>query len=60
MLTAKPTGKRLLGRPRHRWEGSIRMKLKEIIINTRNWMDLIQDRDYWRAFVNAALDLRIS
>ena len=35
------------------------MDLKEIGINARNWDDLAQDRDYWRALVNAALDLRV-
>ena len=33
-------------RPRRRWEDNIRMDLKEIGINTRNWVDLAQDRDY--------------
>jgi hypothetical protein len=33
------------------------MDLKEIDIDTRNWVDSVQDRDYWRAFVNAALSL---
>ena len=46
ILTGKPTGKRPLGRPRCRWEDNIRMVLKEIGINTRNWVDLAQDRDY--------------
>ena len=45
-LTHKRTGKRPFGRPRHIWEGNIRMDLKEIGINTRNWVDLPQDRDY--------------
>ena len=36
------------------------MDLKEIGVITRNWIDLVQDRDYWRAIVNAALKLRIS
>ena len=53
----KPTGKRPLGRPRHRWEDNIRMDLKVIGINTRNWVDLTQNRDYWRALVNTALNL---
>ena len=35
------------------------MDLKKIGINTRNWVDSIQDRDYWRALVNAALKLRV-
>ena len=46
ILIGKPTGKRPLGRPRCRWEDNIRMDLKEIGINTRNWVDSAQDRDY--------------
>ena len=60
ILAGKPTGNRPLGRPSYRWEDNIRMYLKEIGINTRNWVDLAQDRDYWRALVNAALNLRVS
>ena len=45
----KPTGNRILGRPRLRWEDSLRMDLKEICINTRNWVDSAQVRYYWRA-----------
>ena len=41
-------------------EGHIIMDLKEIGINTRNWVDSAQDRDYWRALLNAALDLWVS
>ena len=54
------TGKRHLGRPRHRWEDNIRMDFKEIGVSTRNWVDSTQDRDYWRALVNLALNLRVS
>ena len=39
MLTGKPTGKRLLGRSRRRWEDNIRMDLEEIGINAGNWVD---------------------
>ena len=59
ILTDKPTGKRPLGRSRRKWEDNIRMYLKEISINTRNWVDAAQDKDYWRALVNAALNLRV-
>ena len=59
ILTGKPTGKRPLGRPRRRWEDNIRMDLEEIGINAGNWVASAQDRDYWRAFVNAALNLRV-
>ena len=44
ILTGIPTGKRPLGRTRHRWEDNIRMDLKERGINTRNWVDSAQDR----------------
>ena len=59
ILTGKPTGKRPLGRPRRRWEDNIRMDLEEIDINVGNWVDSAQDRNYWRALVNAALNLRV-
>ena len=58
ILTDKPIGKRSLGRPRRRWEDNIRMDLKEISTNMRNWVDSAQDRDYWRASGNAALNFR--
>ena len=59
MLTGKPTVKRPLGRPRRRCEDNIRMDLEEIGINAGNWVDSAQDRDHWRALVNAALNLRV-
>ena len=59
MLTGAPTVKRPLGRPMRRWEDNIRMDLKKIGINTRNGVDSAQDRDYWRALVNAVLYLRV-
>ena len=59
ILTGKPTGKRPLGRPRRRWEDNIRMNLEEIGIKAGNWVDLSQDRNYWRALVNAAMKLRV-
>ena len=59
ILTGKPTGNITLGRPKRRWEDNIRMDLKEIGINTRNWVDSAQNRDYWKALVNAALNLRV-
>ena len=59
ILTAKPTGQRPLGMPRCSWEDNIRMDLKEIGINTRNWIGSALDRDYWRALANAALNLQI-
>jgi hypothetical protein len=40
----RPEGKRPLGRPRHRWENNIKMYLREIGIDGRNWIRLAQDR----------------
>jgi hypothetical protein len=54
ILTGKPTGKRPLGKPRRRKEDNIRMDLKEICIIRRNCVDSAQDRNYWRALLNAA------
>ena len=56
ILIGKSTGKGPLGRHRGRWEDNIRMDLKETGINGRNWIDSAQDRDYWRALVNSALN----
>ena len=57
ILTGKPTGKRPLGRLKHRWKDNIRMDIEKMGINAGNLVDLAQDRDYWRALVNAALNL---
>ena len=53
------SGKRPLGTSSLRWEDNIGMDLKEIDINTTNWVDSPQDRNYWRALVNAELNLRV-
>ena len=58
-IKIKDTEKRPSGRPRRSWEDNIRMDLEEISINAENWVDSAQDRDYWRALVNAALNLRV-
>ena len=60
IVTGTPAEKRSLGRPRRRWEDNIRMDLKEIGINTRNWVDSAQDRYYWRALVNVTFNLWVS
>ena len=49
ILTSKLTGKRPVGKPGCRWENNIRMDLKEIMVNTGNWVDSAQDRVFWRA-----------
>jgi hypothetical protein len=59
VLVGKPKGKRPLGRPRRRWEDNIEMDLQEIVYGGMDWMELAQDRDRWRALVNAAMNLRV-
>ena len=52
VLVGKPEGKRPLGRPRRRWEDSIKMDLEEVGRGCGDWMELAQDRDRWRAVVS--------
>jgi hypothetical protein len=59
VLVGKPEGKRPLGRPRRRWEDGIRMDLREIGLGGVDGSRLAQDRDRWRAFVSAAMNLRV-
>jgi hypothetical protein len=59
VLLGKPEGKRPLGRPRRRWEDGIKMDLREIAWGCVEWIHLAQDRDHWRAFVNAVMNLRV-
>jgi hypothetical protein len=59
VLMGKPEGKRPLGRPRHRWEDNIKMDLQEVGCRVVDWIDVAQDRDRWRALVNAVMNLRV-
>jgi hypothetical protein len=54
-----PEGKRLLGRPRHRWVANIKMNLRDIGWDGVDWIYLAQNRDWWRARVNAVMKLRV-
>jgi len=59
VLVGQPEGRRLLGRPRHRWEDNIRMDLREVGCGAMGWMELAQDRDRWCALVSAVMNLRV-
>ena len=59
VLVWKPGGKRPLGRPRRRWEDNIKMDLQEVGCGGMDWIELAQDRDSWRALVNAETNIRV-
>ena len=59
VLVGKPEGKSPLGRPRHRWEYTIKMDLQEVGGGCGDWMELAQDRDRWRALVGTVRNLRV-
>ncbi|KAJ4443963.1 hypothetical protein ANN_05752 [Periplaneta americana] len=51
VLIGRAEEKRLLGKPRRRWEDNIKMELREVGYDGRDWINLAQDRDRWRAYV---------
>jgi hypothetical protein len=59
LLVGKPEGRRLLGRPRRRWVDNIKMDLLEIGWGGVDWIGLAQDRNKWRALVNAVMNLLV-
>ena len=58
-LVGKPEGKRPLGRPRRRWEDNIKKNIQEVGCGGMDWIEMAQDRDRWRALVNAVMKLRV-
>jgi CRISPR/Cas system-associated protein Cas7 (RAMP superfamily) len=59
VLVGKCEGKMLLGRPMRRWEDNIKMDLQEVGCWGRDWIELAQDRDRWRALLHAVMNLRV-
>jgi hypothetical protein len=58
-LLGKPVGKKSLGRPSPRWEDNDKMDLQEVGFGFIDWIVLAQDRDMWRALVNAVMNFRV-
>jgi len=58
VLVGKPEGKRPLGRPRRRWE-DVKIDLQEVGGGGMDWIELAQDRDRWRTFVNTVMNFRV-
>ncbi|KAJ9588730.1 hypothetical protein L9F63_017965, partial [Diploptera punctata] len=59
LLVGKPEGKRPLDRPRMRWENNINYDLREVDYTGNDWKALAHDRDVWRTYVRAAMNLRV-
>jgi hypothetical protein len=55
----KPEGKIPLVRRRCRWVDYIKMDLREIELGGMDWIDLAQDMDEWRSFVNTVMKFRV-
>jgi hypothetical protein len=53
----KPEGRRSLGRPRHRWEDSVKIHLQEVGYEVVDWIEVAEDRNRWRALVNAVMNV---
>ena len=60
VLLGEPEGKRLLGKPRRRWEYDIKMDLQQVGCEGMDWIELAQDRDRWRALEKAVMNLGVS
>ena len=59
LLVGKPEGMRPVGRPRMRWENDINHDLREVDNTGHDWKTLTKDREVWRAYVHAAMNLRV-
>jgi hypothetical protein len=59
ILVGKSERKRPLGKPRRRWENNIKMDLQEMGCEDMDWIDVVQNRNRWRAIVNVVMNLQV-
>ena len=55
----RPEGKRPLKRRRHRCEDNIKIYLREVGCDPADCIAVAEDRDQWRAYVRALMNLRV-
>jgi len=60
VLVGRPERKRPFRKPRWRWEDNINIDFQEVGCGGKDWIKLAEDRDRWRAFVDAVMNLRVS
>ena len=60
VLVGKPEVKTQLGRSRRRWEDNIKMDHQEVRCGGMDWIELVQDRDRWRALMNVVMNFRVT
>jgi hypothetical protein len=58
-MVGRPEGKRPLERPRHRWKDNTKIDIQEVRWGDMDWIDLAQETDRWRVFVNDVINLRV-
>jgi ribosomal protein S4E len=59
VLGERPDGERILGRCRRRWEDNIKTDLENVRWGCMDCIALPEDRESWRALVNAVMNLRV-
>jgi hypothetical protein len=59
VLVKRLEGMKPLGKPRRRWEDNVKVNLQEVGCGGVDWIELAQDKDSWRTFVNAVMNLRV-